>query len=121
MKSLRHASRKLAHHLVEFDFASTDEGDQKTSDFVYVFCLCLAAGRLQFLSHLELNESSRLFDEQELLLTVWKHAYQQKTQGDIQRYIQSKLANYDGGLDFCPQESRPAKDEPMEGEDQPPQ
>ena len=102
MKGLRRACMQLAHHLVEFDSASTDEGDQKTSDFVYVFCLCLAAGRLQFLSHLEINESSRLFDEQELLLTVWKHAYQQKTQGDIQRYIQSKLANYDGGLDFCP-------------------
>jgi hypothetical protein len=73
------------------------------------------------LSHLEINESFNLFEEQELLLTVWKHAYQQETQGDIQRYIQSKLANYDGGLDFCPQGSRPANDEPMEGEDQPPQ
>ena len=85
MRSLRHASRRLAHHLVEFDLASTDEGDQKTSYFVLVYCLCLAAGRLKFLSHLEINESSRLFDEQELLLIVLRHAYQLETQDDVQR------------------------------------
>ena len=89
MRRLRRASRKLAHHLVEFDLTSSDEGDQMTSGFVYAFCLCLAAGRLKFLSHLEINESSRLFDEQELLLTVWKHAYQQVTVDDVQRFIQS--------------------------------
>ena len=85
MRGLRHASRQLAHHLLEFNLASNDESDQKTSYFVFVFCLCLAAGRLKFLSHLEIKKKSRMFPEQELLLIVWSHAYQMKTLDDVKR------------------------------------
>jgi hypothetical protein len=58
--------------MVEFNFDSTREGDEKMSYFVYKFC-----------HHLEIQGGCRLFPEQELLIKLWKHYYQLETPEDI--------------------------------------
>ena len=64
--------------MVEFNFDSTREGDEKMSYFVFKFC-----------HHLEIQGGCRLFPEQELLIKLWKHYYQLKTQGDILKTVLS--------------------------------
>ena len=90
--------------MVEFNFDSSNEGDEKMSYFVTKFC-----------HYFEIVGSLRLFPEQELLIKVWKHYYQLKEKGDVLKTVQSFEARFVAdGVFYFTQESTYPKDEPMQ-------
>ena len=81
------------HHLVDFDFESPSEGDQKMSYFVF-----------KLGHYLSIKGNAKFFPEQELFQTIWMHSYKVKTPTDVLRTVKKFEERFEEDLNYHTEE-----------------